>query len=111
MSNRSYFMNVLPLRQKASIRPANVDPLVAFERQRAVDAPCDTPFGDHCVDVQPGIENAPTLRCGDTALFVPGSASLAHAQSSLRRHPPEKTTVATCGTTVVARDATVTLWA
>ncbi|KVT10821.1 hypothetical protein WT97_04005 [Burkholderia sp. MSMB1459WGS] len=84
MSNRSYFRNVLPLRQKASIRPANVDPLVAFERQRAVDAPCDTPFGDHCGDVQPGIENAPTLRCGDTALFVPGNACGTHRQRIAR---------------------------
>ncbi|OXI20649.1 hypothetical protein DF160_07490 [Burkholderia anthina] len=68
-------------------------------------------MGNHRVDILPGIESAraPLRRCG----FVhrASSAPLARAQSSLPRHPSEKTTVATCGTTVVIRDAALTLWA
>ncbi|ONJ04070.1 hypothetical protein A8D95_08635 [Burkholderia cenocepacia] len=67
----------------------------------------------------PGIENARAPRNGDAASFTgrathstrTGNASLAHAQSFFPPQPQEKTTVATCGTTVVVRDATVTLWA
>ncbi|RSB89895.1 hypothetical protein EGT47_03270 [Burkholderia cenocepacia] len=67
----------------------------------------------------PGIENARAPGNGDAASFTgrtthstrTSNAPLAHAQSFFPPQPQEKTTVATCGTTVVVRDATVTLWA
>ncbi|WP_256859630.1 darcynin family protein [Burkholderia cenocepacia] len=88
----------------------------------AGDAPSEKPFPDRNVgrvDRLPGIENARAPRNGDAASFTgrathstrTSNASLAHAQSFFPPHPQEKTTVATCGTTVVVRDATVTLWA
>ncbi|WP_236872711.1 hypothetical protein [Burkholderia sp. NRF60-BP8] len=74
MSKRSHFRNALPRRQKESRQPANVDALVAFELECAFDAPCETPFGDRCIDLQPGIENTSTPGCGDAALSTPRRA-------------------------------------
>ncbi|RQU38877.1 hypothetical protein DF142_20825 [Burkholderia cenocepacia] len=62
--------------------------------------------------------SAHTFRHGNVARFVvhveatrTSSPSTVWAQSFFPHHPPERTTVATCGTTVVVRDAAVTLWA
>ncbi|OXI30459.1 hypothetical protein CFB89_25190 [Burkholderia sp. AU16741] len=85
--------------------------LRAFQLERAVDLPRDTRFGDRRVALLPRIENACASLRRCCVVHRPGSASLARARSSFPRHPPEKTTVATCGTTVVVRDAAVTLWA
>ncbi|RQV64684.1 hypothetical protein DF024_13025 [Burkholderia cenocepacia] len=83
----------------------------AFQRERAVELPCGKRFADHRVNLRPRIENACASRRRCRVVHRPGSTSLTRARSSFPRHPPEKTTVATCGTTVVVRDAAVTLWA
>ncbi|OXI41196.1 hypothetical protein DF153_22055 [Burkholderia cenocepacia] len=91
--------------------PASI-PRRGFRLERAVDVPYDTRFGDHRVGLLPRIEDACASLRRCCVVHRPGEErTLARARSSFPRHPPEKTTVATCGTTVVVRDATVTLWA
>ncbi|RQX83999.1 hypothetical protein DF034_05510 [Burkholderia anthina] len=66
-----------------------------------------------------GLENTHARRHGDAAWFISravhpartSGTSTACAQSFFPHPQPEKTTVATCGTTVVIRDAALTLWA
>ncbi|WP_423369853.1 darcynin family protein [Burkholderia sp. LMG 32019] len=70
------------------------------------------------VEIVPGVESAGASTDGDIAPSTARAhaarkrdACAACAQSFFPRHPRKKTTVATCGTTVVVRDSTVTLWA
>ncbi|VWD60170.1 hypothetical protein BLA50215_07242 [Burkholderia lata] len=89
--------------------------------ERVIDTLRETPFRDRCFDIVenlPGVENALADNGEAVALSaVPAhagyrrDASAAFAQSFFLRRPLTKTTVATCGTTVVVRDSTVTLWA
>ncbi|WP_423380780.1 darcynin family protein [Burkholderia sp. LMG 32019] len=81
----------------------------------------ETPFRRRhfdIVEILPGVESAGASNDGDIAP-PPARAHAARnrdacascAQSFFPRRPRKKTTVATCGTTVVVRDSTVTLWA
>ncbi|RQS33566.1 hypothetical protein DIE03_09400 [Burkholderia sp. Bp8992] len=67
----------------------------------------------------PCVENASHASIDDEAARPAGRFRVAHrhdrcavrAQSFFPYGSPERTTVATCGTTVVTRDSAVTLWA
>ncbi|WP_174980760.1 darcynin family protein [Burkholderia lata] len=89
--------------------------------ERVIDTLRETPFRDRCfdiVEILPGVENV--YAANGEAAALPAvrahagyrrDAGAAFAQSFFLRRPLTKTTVATCGTTVVVRDSTVTLWA
>ncbi|WP_107311125.1 darcynin family protein [Burkholderia metallica] len=86
-------------------------------RERAVAALHETQPGDRRFDIAkilPTVENAhaPTTAARPRS---PSAESMLRVrpvrESFFPPRPPEKTTVATCGTTVVVRDSTVTLWA
>ncbi|MBN3835211.1 darcynin [Burkholderia sp. Ac-20344] len=87
----------------------------------AIDARRERPFRDRdvgIVAILPGVENASASNDDEVALFAVEvhaarrrRACAAFAQSFFLHRPPTRTTVATCGTTVVVRDSTVTLWA
>ncbi|HGL5381647.1 TPA: hypothetical protein ACKFJT_001965, partial [Burkholderia cenocepacia] len=86
--------------------------------QRVAGAPRNASIHGRRADFLAPPESAHTFRHGNAARFVghmeatrTSSPSTAWAQSFFPHHPPERTTVATCGTTVVVRDAAVTLWA
>ncbi len=80
------------------------------------------PFRDRCVvsvGILPCVESASRASNDGGAAQSSGQFGRAHkhdrratfAQSFFLHSSPERTTVATCGTTVVTRDSAVTLWA
>ncbi|VWD60399.1 hypothetical protein BLA39750_07302 [Burkholderia lata] len=89
--------------------------------ERTVEALRETPFRDHAFDIVEfvsGAENAYAFNDGEVTLPAIHAhvarrqdACAAFAQSYFPRPPLTETTVAICGTTVVVRDSTVTLWA
>ncbi|RBL66408.1 hypothetical protein C3E98_037720 [Pseudomonas sp. MWU13-2625] len=89
--------------------------------ERAIAARRETPRRDRCfgvVEVLPGVESAHAANddaVAPSAVQVHArsrrDAGAAFLQSFFSWRPLTKTTVATCGTTVVVRDSTVTMWA
>ncbi|MCA8272478.1 hypothetical protein LGN17_08125 [Burkholderia sp. AU30280] len=89
--------------------------------ERAIAALRARPLRDRCFDIAeilPGVENAHAANddaVAPSAVQVHAGyrrdAGAAFAQSFFSSRPLTKTTVATCGTTVVVRDSTVTMWA
>ncbi|WP_346778988.1 darcynin family protein [Burkholderia sp. Ac-20384] len=90
-------------------------------RELVIEALRETPPQDRCfdiVEILPGVESADAADDDEVALSAVQAhagygrdASATFAQSFFPNHPQKEMTVATCGTTVVVRDSTVTLWA
>ncbi|WP_174945639.1 darcynin family protein [Burkholderia lata] len=88
---------------------------------RAIEALRKMPFRNRCVDIVeilPVVENVCAAKDDEIALSAARvhagyrrDSSVESAQSFFRYRLQKETTVATCGTTVVVRDSTVTLWA
>ncbi|VWC49374.1 hypothetical protein BLA17378_00605 [Burkholderia aenigmatica] len=89
--------------------------------ERVIEARREIPFRDrdfNIVTILSGVEHVNASGDGKIVLSAVQThtarrrhASAASAQSFFPCRPLKKTTVATCGTTVVVRDSTVTLWA